>query len=305
MPHSVAHSDLSSGPDIAFVVCPSYHGATLLAMLLNRHPDVVHLGDTVPSRRIEQACSCGETVDHCPFWQGLLSEVDLDGFRTKERWMPLFPEFTGRYRFNWSLSLALATLNGRLGTNVDTRVSREATSYRRAYRQFASYAASRSGATVFVDGEKNVVRALYLMSGSERPSRVIHLFRDPRGVAWSQLTRGYADARTAARNWRFHHEFTTVALRWLSPLPPLKLRYEDLAARPDTTVPRLLAHLGVTTEPRQARPDGESHVIGNRMVKSFGGEVRLDEGWREGLSAAEARDIIRWSGPLAQRMGYK
>lgn len=296
---------MGTPPTVAFVVCPSFHGATLLAMLLNYHPDVIHLGDTFPSRSIDQACSCGVGVDQCPFWQGLLKEVDLTRFRGQDHhWMPRFPMFTRRHRVNWGISLAVSALNGVLGIAVDVRLSSEAAAYRKAYDQFASYAASRTGASVFVDGTKNVVRALYLMSGRERPSRVIHLFRDPRGVAWSQMSRGQSDPRAAARSWRFQHEFATVALRWLSPLPPLKLRYEDLASRPLLITPLLLRYIGATMDPRAARQSAESHVIGNRMVKSFDGDIQLDETWKSGLTPADSRNILRWSGPLAQRMGY-
>ena len=299
-------SSIATPAATAFVVCPSFHGATLLAMLLSRHYDVVHLGDTLPSRSIDQACSCGVTVDECPFWQGLLETVDLARFRDQNHhWMPRYPRFTSQHRVNWGLSFTVAALNGLLGTALDVTASCEAATYRRTFDAFVNYATSRSGATVFVDGTKSVVRALYLMSGQERPSRVIHLFRDPRGVAWSQMSRGQVGARAAARSWRFQHEFATVALRWLSPLPPLKLRYEDLASRPDVTVPLVLGYLGAVREPQRLRPPGETHVIGNRMVKTFHGDVHLDEGWRSGLSASDARDILRWSGPLAQRLGYR
>ncbi len=290
----------------AFVICPSFHGATLLAMLLSRHPDIVDLGDTFPSRSIEQACSCGRLVDACPFWQGLQEAVDLTRYRGQDHhWMPRYPRFTSRHRVNWGVSLSMAALNGLLGTSLDTRFSREAAAYRRAYDEYRVHATARSGASVFIDGAKSVVRALYLMSGQEHPSRVIHLFRDPRGVAWSLMSRGQSDARSAARSWRYQHEFASVALRWLSPLPPLKLRYEDLASRPLATVPLVFEYLGVDGAPPALRPRGDTHVIGNRMVKSFDGEIHLDEGWRTGLEETVARDILRWSGPLAGRMGYE
>ena len=33
---------------VAFVVCPSFHGATLLALLLNNHSQISALGDMLP-----------------------------------------------------------------------------------------------------------------------------------------------------------------------------------------------------------------------------------------------------------------
>jgi hypothetical protein len=44
---------------VFFVLAPSYHGATLLAKLVNAHPGVTALGDTMPSNRVDHFCGCG------------------------------------------------------------------------------------------------------------------------------------------------------------------------------------------------------------------------------------------------------
>src|SRR5680860_1773785 len=54
-----------------FVLSPSYHGATLLAKLINAHPEVTALGDTMPSNRFDQVCGCGTRVSACHFWQAI------------------------------------------------------------------------------------------------------------------------------------------------------------------------------------------------------------------------------------------
>lgn len=66
-----------------FVLSPSYHGATLLAKLLNAHPELTALGDTYPSNAFDQVCGCGEYVSACPFWQGI--KKDTDAARHGER----------------------------------------------------------------------------------------------------------------------------------------------------------------------------------------------------------------------------
>lgn len=45
-----------------FIVAQNFHGTTLLSKLLNDHPEVVSLGDTYPSNRIDHICGCGENV---------------------------------------------------------------------------------------------------------------------------------------------------------------------------------------------------------------------------------------------------
>jgi hypothetical protein len=39
---------------VAFVVCPSYQGATLLALLLNNHSQISALGDMLPWRGVNR-----------------------------------------------------------------------------------------------------------------------------------------------------------------------------------------------------------------------------------------------------------
>src|SRR5918911_1327506 len=53
---------------VAFVVCPPFHGATLLALLLNNHSQISALGDMLPLRDRNQLCACGQPSRKCDFW---------------------------------------------------------------------------------------------------------------------------------------------------------------------------------------------------------------------------------------------
>ena len=57
---------------LAYILCPSYSGSTLLTLLLATHRDIAtigelkatHLGDVA-----KYSCSCGVPILACPFWE--------------------------------------------------------------------------------------------------------------------------------------------------------------------------------------------------------------------------------------------
>ena len=83
------------------------------------------------------------------------------------------------------------------------------------------------------------------------------------------------------------------------------MRYEDLCARPEDVTEEVFRFLGVEPErvlgpPR--RPE-RHHLMGNRMLRSFDGSVRLDTSWRA-LADDELAATLRAAGSLARRYGY-
>ena len=53
--------------EIYCILCPSYHGATLLSLLLGNHTKVFSLGDTIPTEPFPIRCGCGAPFDRCEF----------------------------------------------------------------------------------------------------------------------------------------------------------------------------------------------------------------------------------------------
>ena len=291
----------------AFVLCSSYHGATLLAMLLNAHPDVVHLGDTNPTTRFDQDCSCGRTVGTCPFWVELRAQLSLGDLSTASNWLPKVPPFTTSPRVNAALAKGFTLADRLSGRQLDRRVSQRVAWYRDAYQRLMTFTKDATGARVFVDGEKMVDKAVLLASASPGSTRLIHLTRDPRGYVASHLRRGRGDMLSWARDWRRYHERVRLGRWLLGGQDTLTLRYEDLAEDTQGSMDRVFRYLRVTPldleQPLQS--PGERHVIGNRMVRTFDGRVRIDERWRDELSEADANAILRESGHFARAMGYR
>jgi len=53
--------------------------------------------------------------------------------------------------------------------------------------------------------------------------------------------------------------------------------------------------------PRDAR---KNHIIGNRMLRTFDGQLRLDARWRTELGPDEQADVLRGAGRVAAAYGY-
>jgi hypothetical protein len=186
-----------------------------------------------------------------------------------------------------------------------------------------------SGARVVVDSSKSVPygRMLSLLPGLDL--RVVHLVRDPRGVASSWQRRkpapdrikAYMGRRTPVRssvNWIISNVAGELVFR--PQRRYLRLRYEDLAARPREAVERIVR---LATEPAGAGAargeDVELPFAGERTVRlapthSIKGnpdriqtgpvEIRLDDRWRSELEPGTRRLVTALTWPLLLRDGY-
>ena len=136
---------------------------------------------------------------------------------------------------------------------------------------------------------------------------IVHLVRDPRGVAYSSSKRVRSDsepgemlrlsAAATAWQWLTKNLVVQIALRRLVHRY-VRVRYEDLVADPDGCLLKIAdaADLPIA-DPRAAverlaLPPQDHHVVaGNPGVRRRGGALRLslDEEWRAGLSARDRR----------------
>lgn len=295
----------SSNPQLAFVVCPSYHGATLLSMLLNNHPEVLALGDTVPTRSYDAGCACGKHVSECAFWQKGLAAARVERFAAEASFLPSLPRLVAGERANLLANVVVLALASQIGW-LRRRVLalRPVADYFDAYGAFHRALLDEAGARIFVDGQKHWLTPLVFRILGGRDVSVLHLTRDPRGFAYSMTRRNRGDAVRAARGWRRNHGVIGMAGRLAGRC--LLVRYEDLALDPRRTTARIFAFLGVEDRDVVHGPDDPArhHTIGNRMKTAFDGRVEIDVRWREAFDARELERISGAAAPLMARFGY-
>lgn len=290
--------------EYALVASSSYSGSTLLAMLLNAHPDIAAIGETSTARRETRMdtfqCSCGRLMAECPFWIDVAERMHRAGY----------PDFR-LANFELGFDPPARTLGGRLlyGSlrlppveRMRDWVAARIPAHRRRMaaigvrnRAFAAAILDVTGARVLVDTSKERMRARDLRHWLGMDLRVIHLVRDPRGVVASSVRRGRdgGDVRAAAVRWS---KINAAILNAMAALPEdrrLVVRYEDLCTDPDAVLRRIARFLDLDPGRVAEATDRERHVLGNRTRLVPITEIRLDERWRSELSADQVERIGR------------
>jgi hypothetical protein len=182
-----------------------------------------------------------------------------------------------------------------------------------------------TGARVIVDSSKHPAEAYLLSVLPQLDLHVLHLVRDPRAVAysWSRKVAETGDARgrrlddfgalTSSAWWLAWNATIDALLRPRLGARYLRLRYEDLTARPADAVRSISAFLA---EPREPPPFVDGHTVplsadhtvaGNPRARFRHGpvELRADEEWRSRLPVGPRTAATLVTAPLLRRYGYR
>ncbi len=273
-------------------------GTTLLGMTLGQLDGSCDIGEFWalwrPAFRSGDLCGCGRPVRECEFWLAVVERS-------------LGPDFEAK-------GASLGELHKRtLGTLSAPRVWLHVTG-RRHRPDYAAYAESLgrhyraiadvSGSRLIIDSSKMASDALLASTIPGISLSVVHLVRDPRGVAWSwnrQRRQPGPDGRaikrqsaiaTAAR-WDAYNLFAELLLaprlhgryRWL--------RYEDLMADPEGQLADLarwvgadVGSLSIGGDPPLLTMTRPTHPVWGNPVRTSSGTITLreDSEWRGHLS---------------------
>jgi sulfotransferase family protein len=319
---------------VLYILAASHSGSTLLAMLLNTHPAIctggelkaTSLGD--PDR---YRCSCLVPIRTCAFWAAVTADVERQGLAfdvtrgetdvrsvdsSYARWLlrPLHRRGAMEQARDFALGLSRRwKFHLERAQKIDAALTRAI--------------CSRTGKRVIVDSSKIGIRLKYLLQNPALDVRVIRLVRDGRAVALTYTDPArFADASNpglrgggmgadrdgerldmaaAAREWRRSNEEADAVLDGLDRSRWIELRYEELCLDTDRALERLFAFAGVDpTCPRPLLRAAEHHVLGNGMRLDGTSRVRLDERWRDVLTADQRAVFDRVAGAMNRRFGY-
>ena len=305
-----------SGTRVIYVGGVIRSGSTLLDRMLGELPGHVAVGELCyiwqHSVLLDRGCGCGEAFSACPFWTavgdaafGGWSAVDIDDVVALQQSLDTTRD----------IPMLVAP---RISRGFDARLARYADVLSRLYAGIAEVA----GARVVVDSSKHAGPA-YVLRQTDVDLRVLHLVRDPRGVAYSlrkEVRRPEHDreefmsvwpARTVARRW----VTTNVLISGLRRLgiPVARMRYEDLVADPRVELGRVAAELDEPLAPQDLDfiRDGAvrlppAHTLdGNPMRYSTGPvQLRPDDAWRTSLTDSDRRVVETITLPLRRHYGY-
>ncbi|MEZ5333405.1 MAG: sulfotransferase [Thermoanaerobaculia bacterium] len=293
-------------------------GSTLLARLLGQLPGWVSVGELhnlwrtgAPGGSAEELCGCGRSFAECTFWPPVLATA-LAGTTAEE-----------------AADLAAATSRIRhvpllAGPWRPKRWSRRLERYADVVGSLYGAAARNGEARVVVDSSKDAGPLWLLTRVPGVDVSVLHLVRDPRGVAhsWGKRLRrsefvdrevwmpSWGPAETAWR-WTYTNLLAEAAGRRLGACR--RVRYEDLVADPRGTLAALVRWVdpqaGEGTLPvtgSRARFDRTTHTLAGNPMRFESGpvEIRADDAWRRDLPRTSRGIVTALTWPLLRRYGY-
>lgn len=303
-------------------------GSTLAERILNELPGVCGLGEVAQvwqnGVRDDRLCGCGVPFRECPVWREIGRRAFGGWHNVDVERVHALRGIVGRARdVPW---LARPSLSARRRAWV--------TEYADFYTRIYAAAASVTGAHTIIDSSKHVALAFCLRRAAvDLDLRVLHLVRDPRGVAHSWLKRvrdpesgatlpipRYPVVRSALA-WNAHNAAFDLLARvgaggdgeQAGPPRLCRMRYEDLLADPPGTVDTLVRFAGAARCDLDLSWLGRRHVelgplhsvSGNRMRFATGRlTLRLDDTWRTALPSGASRLVTVMCAPLLHRYGY-
>jgi UDP-N-acetylglucosamine transferase subunit ALG13 len=302
---------------VLFIGSVPRSGSTILSDLLNENPHMVNIGELVHlwERGVigDHLCGCGERFSDCAFW-GKVGDIAFGGWQhvsgERMRTLQLRADRTRHIP-----ALLVPKVSGLLGTST--------VQYGAVISRILRAILEVSGKPVIVDTSKHVSTALLLRQLPEIDLRVIHLVRDPRGVAnsWSRVL-ARPEVQNEDRDMDTLHP-GRLGLRWLwfnwafsnidrLGVPALTIRYEDFVDDPAGILDQIFSFAGVEMvgekmfDPSSPLILREGHsVSGNpRRLDRSPVELRVDEQWRTDLDPKMSSLVSRVTRPMLDRYRY-
>ena len=275
-------------------------GTTLLGRLLEEASRGFDCGELVhlwPARARGWSCECGELVTDCPVWSEVAGDV--------RRHVAVGTDREATERMRRLVVPPPLTYVRRLRPAAHDVALRSATE--RAVERV-------TGADVLIDTSKRLL-PLAVATAVDRPLTIIHLVRDPRGVAYSNLqpkrdpARGGAfviaprPARVSAWRWLAANALTERVLlqegRGSGVVRATRLRYEDIVRDAGAALEPV-----VGTTPPGSREACQRHTIAGNPSRFDRPVVSEDRRWRDGLDRRSRLVVNVVTAPLAARYGY-
>ena len=296
-------------------------GTTLLDRLLGEIDGFVSIGEVRwlwwAYLETDWQCGCKRVLNQCPFWttvmERLVGSPDVEpslrhNLRLQQRTVRLHNLFR---------LLAQPNRGSHRWSELEQWIS--------VMDSFYRIIADTAGASVIVDSSKNAPEAALLRMLPNVDPYILHLVRDPRGVAnsWSRRvpmvphTEGSIEHEVrgplkSSAYWLYKNLASEVAPRRLGRAHARRIRYEDLVANPRRLLQEVAELVGepfegVTFTDAATVEFHESHTAwGNQFRFQVGPvELRADEKWRRQLAPRARRATVAACLPLMLRYGYR
>ena len=295
------------GVKLVSIVSAGHSGSTLLDLVIGSIPSCFSTGELTylpwqisrresrgPDAELQKLCSCGGGFHECPVWSRVIKNISTargfdileDRFLFKISLLqgskftcrPYWQEQASRILFaTLAKYRSLTPLAGIYGVALSDVINNN-------WQLFESIAES-TGAKFIVDSSKSEFRARLLHSRRPADVYLVVLFRDIRGVAFSEKKLGNDPVKRAAGWVRQYNRIYSV-LNDLPGINILSVNYEDLVLQnSEHERMRIAEFIGVDNiDPRFQIDTRQYHLVaGNRMRHKGLIEIRRDVAWESGL----------------------
>lgn len=295
---------------VVYIAGKGRSGSTLLDRLAGQIDGVFSAGELWRLWHEDTAsylCGCGLALDKCPVWSQVLASshargVDAAEVRTLQQKL-----------FSWRVAPRVVVTGSRAADWEPMR--RYVFVMQNLYHDIAAVTDSQA----VVDSSKWPFDPIVVSQKHDLDVRLVHLVRDVRAVAHSwRRVKYYEDRPETEAMPRFGtvHSVASwtvrnLATEWAAKRSnSLRMRYEDLAASPDTEMARLADFVGCTTAGLSIAAGsaelGVTHTVaGNPGRMEHGSvEIRSDDAWTGEMPARQRRLATYLSWPLLRRYEY-
>jgi hypothetical protein len=293
-------------------------GSTLTDLMLHQLPGHVGVGEIFYLWRNGLAhdglCACAKPFSECPFWAAV-GEAAFGG------WAETDPDHVMRLQQQVDRTSRIPLLVSRLRPR---RFAAQLTEYQEILRRLYAAIVAVSGQEVVVDSSKRPSLAYILRTMPDVDLRVVHVVRDPRGVAFSFAKHVTLPVGASVRSEMPRSSTRKVSRRWISVnaliaalrhlgVPLMRVRYEDLVAHPDRELRRVLDLTGRDAPDDvfdYVAPEGitvpRTHVVAGGRIRLASGTMplRVDEQWQRDMPAGSRRLVEVMTAPARRKYGY-
>lgn len=312
---------VESRPRYVFICSAGHSGSTLLDLLLGGNRQVTSLGEIThlpKNLALNTRCTCGAPVRSCELWSAVIADISLEmGVRVETNPYMLDLGFIDAHKVidkshqtfwykviqKWLLGFYYLYL--RYGIPLIPAIGRHFDRVSENNWRLYETVLRATGKSVVVDSSKSYFKALAFYRHYPQDTRIIALARDGRGVFYSGLRRG-ARPRAAYYAWRHHYAHALpLYKRQLDPEHLLFIKYESLAREPAAELHRICSFLKITYEDGMLnRNDTIRHITNGNDMRFSTGPIRLDETWRNALTASQTHYFDIRGKKLNSSLGY-
>jgi hypothetical protein len=261
---------------VIMLVGEGHSGSTLLDLVMDSHSQILGVGEISHySRSLNHKglCSCKKELSRCDFWNKVFKGIDY-------KYLHLF--FRNKKDFILNRKEFYYYSNG--NKKLDTKKYLEETG--KLYKN----ALEVSGKKIIFDSSKITDRVELIAQSDIFDVLIVHLVRDGRGVAYSNVKLG-RNAIFFMKKWMMVNLKTELVKFRNKNICHCFILYEDFVENPQTIIKHILQKIDLDFELNMLNfRSGDHHQIGgnfNLRILKKNQDIILDQSWKDGLTVMD------------------